>query len=68
MYKFKLKTSKAINKRFKKTATGKFLRHRASRSHLLEKKSSNHKRYLRKVDLVSIKDQKNFVHGLPYSY
>jgi len=49
MSKYKLKSSRSILKRFKVTATGKFLRHKACRSHLLQKKTANRKRQLRKV-------------------
>lgn len=52
----KLKTSKSIKKRFKLTSNGKFLRHRASRSHLLQKKSSKRKQSLRKTLLISPRD------------
>lgn len=54
MCKYKLKSSKAILKRFKKTGTGKYIRHKASRSHLLQKKTSTHKQKLRKA--VKVKD------------
>ena len=50
---YKLKSSRAILKRFKITASGKCLRHQACRSHLLQKKTSQRKRKLRKV--VSLK-------------
>lgn len=63
---YKLKTSRSINKRFRKTATGKFLKKKASRSHLLEKKSSKRKQKLRKVSIVSSRDIKNFAKSLPY--
>nr|YP_010952236.1 ribosomal protein L35 [Gloiopeltis furcata]WMP13905.1 ribosomal protein L35 [Gloiopeltis furcata] len=56
----KLKVSKSIFKRFKVTSTGKLLRQKASRSHLLEKKTPKRKRKLRKVVLVSNKDRLNF--------
>ena len=49
MSKYKLKSSRAIVKRFKLTANGKCLRHKAGRSHLLQKKSSKRKHNLRKV-------------------
>jgi len=49
MSKYKLKSSRAIIKRFKITSSGKCLRHKACRSHLLQKKTSNRKRKLRKV-------------------
>ena len=54
MCKYKLKSSKAILKRFKKTGTGKYIRHKACRSHLLQKKTSTHKQKLRKA--VKVKD------------
>ena len=52
MSKYKIKSSKSITKRFKITSSGKFLRHKACRSHLLQKKSSKHKQALRKVASV----------------
>ena len=42
----KLKTRKAAAKRFKATATGKFMRRRAFRNHLLDHKSTKLKRHL----------------------
>jgi len=65
---YKLKTRKSINKRFKVTSSGKLLMHRASRSHLLEKKTSERKQKLRKATQVSLKDRKNFRYSLPYSF
>ncbi len=56
MFKYKLKSSRAIVKRFKITPSGKCLRHKACRSHLLYKKTSKHKRQLRKVVNVSYMD------------
>ena len=52
MRKYKLKSSRAILKRFKRTSTGKYLRHKACRSHLLQKKTSSRKQKLRKVVAV----------------
>jgi len=49
MSKYKLKSSRAILKRFKVTSSGKCLRHKSCRSHLLQKKTANRKRKLRKV-------------------
>ncbi len=40
MAKFKLKTKKAAAKRFKMTATGKLVRNKANKSHILTKKST----------------------------
>jgi len=48
----KMKTRKAVKKRFKLTGTGKLLRGRPGRRHILTKKSSNRKRKLRKDALV----------------
>ena len=56
MVNYKLKSSKAILKRFKMTNKGKLLRHRACRSHLLQKKTSTHKQKLRKVAKVKRAD------------
>lgn len=42
----KFKSNRAARKRFKKTATGKLIRNKQGRSHLLTKKSSKHKRRL----------------------
>lgn len=49
----KMKTRKAVAKRFKLTATGQLKRSRPGRRHLLEKKSSKHKRSLSRRLLVS---------------
>ncbi|PCI92896.1 50S ribosomal protein L35 [Candidatus Aerophobetes bacterium] len=48
----KMKTHKAIKARFKVTGTGKLLRFKQGRRHLLTKKSSNKKRSLRKPTTV----------------
>lgn len=56
MSKYKLKSSRSIVKRFKVTATGKFLRHQSGRNHLLQKKSPKNKRKLRKVVNVKVVD------------
>ena len=42
----KLKTRRAAVKRYKKTANDNYLRRRANKGHLLEKKSSSRKRKL----------------------
>lgn len=62
----KIKTSKSILKRFKITSRNKFLRHKASRSHLLQKKKSERKQKLRKVSLVYSCDLINLKNRLPY--
>ena len=53
----KLKTHRGAAKRFKKTATGKFLRSKAFKRHILTSKSRARKRTLRGTVLVSPADQ-----------
>ena len=54
----KVKTNRSAAKRFRKTASGKFRRQRAFRSHILTKKSPKRKRRLRKGTLVAKADEK----------
>lgn len=54
----KMKSDSGAKKRFKKTASGKFKRRKAFRSHILSSKSSKRKRHLRKATLVSAEEQK----------
>jgi len=49
----KMKTKKAIKKRFKKTGTGKLMRCKQGRRHILTKKTSKRKRHLKKQTTVS---------------
>nr|AYR06461.1 ribosomal protein L35 [Rhodogorgon sp.] len=62
---YKLKSSSSVSKRFKLTSTGKLLRHKACRSHLLQKKSSRHKRRLRRIAHVQCMDCLAFLSKLP---
>ena len=62
----KLKTKKGVAKRFKITKTGKIKRQKASRGHLLAKKTRKRKRQLRKAGLVSKTDKKAIKLLLPY--
>ena len=48
----KIKTCRAAAKRFKKTGTGKLVRNKAYKSHILTKKSQKRKRNLRKSTVV----------------
>ena len=48
----KMKTKKAVKARFKVTGTGKLLRNRPGKRHILTKKTSKRKRQLGKVALV----------------
>ncbi len=49
----KIKTKKAVAKRFKVTGTNKLMRTKPGRRHLLTKKTTKRKRNLRKKTLVS---------------
>ena len=46
------KTRKSVAKRFKVTATGKVVRNKASRRHLLASKNANKKRHMAKAVVV----------------
>ena len=62
----KVKTSRAAAKRFKTTGTGKLVRNKAYKSHILTKKSKTRKRNLRKQTTVDAKKVKNMKKILPY--
>ncbi len=64
--KFKLKTRKAIRKRFKVTKRGKILHAKAGRRHLLTGKSGKKGRHLRRRALVDKTDVHRIKAGLPY--
>ena len=62
----KMKTSRAAAKRFKVTGSGKLVRNKAYKSHILTKKTTKRKRNLRKdiiMDETNVKDMKKI---LPY--
>ena len=63
----KLKTHRGAAKRFKRTASGKFKRSRAYKSHILTKKAPGRKRALATATTVSASDQKRVKEMLPYS-
>jgi len=62
----KLKTRHSARKRFRKTSNGKFVRRRAFKGHLLEKKSSKRKRALSQHMVVSFGDSIALRSMLPY--
>ena len=66
MAKMKLKTHRGAAKRFKKTATGKFVRNHAFKRHILTSKSTKRKRGLRKDVEVSEADSAKLARMLPY--
>ena len=66
MAKVKLKTKRAAAKRFKVTATGKLVRNKANKSHILTKKTTKRKRGLRKDTVLDQTNVKNMKKILPY--
>lgn len=63
----KLKTHRGAAKRFQKTASGKFKRAKAYKSHILTKKAPGRKRGLAQGTLVSGADTRKVREMLPYS-
>jgi large subunit ribosomal protein L35 len=61
----KLKTHRGAAKRFKKTATGKFMRSKAFKRHILTSKTRSRKRNLRGTFVVSAADQAQLRKMLP---
>jgi large subunit ribosomal protein L35 len=53
-----MKTHSASKKRFRLSASGKVVRRKAFKSHILEKKSAKRKRGFRKNDLVGQSDRR----------
>jgi len=62
----KLKTKKAVKKRFKITGRGKVLYHHAGRRHLLGDKGAARKRKLRRGALAGPTDEHRVKARLPY--
>lgn len=62
----KLKTHKGAQKRFRKTASGKFKRGKSHARHILTKKTTKRKRNLDIDTLVAKSDQKTVEEMLPY--
>ncbi|MGJ3251527.1 MAG: 50S ribosomal protein L35 [Elainellaceae cyanobacterium] len=62
----KLKSRKAAAKRFRRSGSGKIMRRKAFKNHLLEHKSSTRKRRLSSVTTVSDRDAENVELMLPY--
>ena len=63
----KLKPRKAAAKRFKATGTGKFLRRRAFRNHLLDHKTPKQKRHLATKAVVDRTDEERETLMMPYA-
>ncbi len=62
----KMKTSRAAAKRFKKSGTGKLMRNKAYKRHILTKKSTKRKRALRQDIVTDATNAKNMKKILPY--
>ncbi len=62
----KIKTNRSAAKRFKKTGTGKIMRMKAYKSHILTKKSTKRKRNLRKATILDATKVKNMKKIMPY--
>jgi large subunit ribosomal protein L35 len=62
----KLKTSKTVAKRFKKTASGKLKRGRAYHRHILTSKTRKRKRHMKRDAVVHDGDQDRIKTLLPY--
>lgn len=62
----KLKSHRGAAKRFKKTGTGKFVRAKAFKRHILTSKATSRKRKMRGTVLVDDVDQQKLKRMLPY--
>ncbi len=61
----KMKSHRGAAKRFKKTGSGKIVRSRTNKQHILTKKTTKRKRRLRKTGLVASVDEKRVKQMLP---
>lgn len=62
----KIKTNRAAAKRFKKTGTGKFVRAKGNKSHILTKKPSKRTRRLRQTTVVDATNVRALSRMMPY--
>jgi len=62
----KLKTSKSVTKRFKVTGTGKLMRRRPGKGHILTSKTRKRKRKLRGETVVGPSEHARIMRTLPY--
>ena len=62
----KMKTRRAAAKRFEVTGTGKIVRHKAYKSHILTKKTTKRKRNLRKAAVLDATNVRQMKRCLPY--
>jgi large subunit ribosomal protein L35 len=62
----KMKTKRAAAKRFKLTGSGKLMRFKANKRHILTKKSTKRKRDLRQSTILDETNVKNMKKVMPY--
>ncbi|MBE5938370.1 MAG: 50S ribosomal protein L35 [Lachnospiraceae bacterium] len=62
----KMKTRSAAAKRFKQTGSGKLMRMKANKSHILNKKTRKRKRNLRKQTEIDASNDKAMRKCMPY--
>jgi len=62
----KIKSHRGAAKRFKKTGTGKFVRAKAFKRHILTSKPTRRKRHMRGTEVVSDADAPRLKRMLPY--
>ena len=62
----KIKTCRAAAKRFKKTGTGKLVRNKAYKSHILTKKTTKRLRGLRQTGYIAACEAKKVHELIPY--
>lgn len=63
-----IKTRKSVAKRFKITATGKVMRSRAGKRHLLASKNPKRRRNLGTLKQVDATDAYRIIQNLPFSH
>jgi large subunit ribosomal protein L35 len=63
----KLKTRRSAAKRFKRSGSGKFMRRKAFKNHILEHKTTNRKTRLSQKAVVDERDAENVRLMLPYA-
>jgi large subunit ribosomal protein L35 len=63
----KLKTRKSAAKRFQRSGSGKFLRRRANKNHILEHKTTTRKTRLSHKTVVDERDAENVRLMMPYA-
>ncbi|MEE8836213.1 MAG: 50S ribosomal protein L35 [Eubacteriales bacterium] len=63
----KMKTRRAAAKRFEVSGTGKLVRHKAYKSHILTKKTTKRKRNLRKATVIDQTNNRQMKRCMPYA-